>query len=154
MLFQEGAVVSTSNNFKIKWTPPGCTTQTEDNVKITIKSISPPEYHIQNIRNEKLSDFNSDGDHIYEIYNINLLPSRIYDGVTFKKIKDATDIEPAVYKIERTEGGAARRGGNSLRHVSRKRKSNRRRGSNKKYSASRGRRSRRSRRSSRRTRKN
>ena len=81
---------------------------------------------------------------------MSLFPRHIYDGVTFKKIKDATDIEPAVYKIERTEGGAARRGGNSLRHVSRKRKSNRRRGSNKKYSASRGRRSRRVRR----TRKN
>ena len=151
MLFQEGAGVGTQNNFKIKWTALDNKVPTEDTVNITIKTISPPEYYIQNIRNGKLSYFNSDGDDIYEIYNMNLFPRHISDGVTFKKIKDATDIEPAVYKIERAEGDAARRGGNSLRHVSRKRKSNRRRGSNKKYSASRGRRSRRS---SRRTRKN
>ena len=151
MLFQEGAGVSSSNNFKITWTAPDNKVPTEEMVNITIKTISPPEYYIQNIRNGVLSYFNSDGNHIYKIYNMSLFPRHIYDGVTFKIIKDATDIEPAVYKIERTEGDAARRGGNSLRHVSRKRKSNRRRGSNKKYSASRGRRSRRS---SRRTRKN
>ena len=87
MLFQEGAGVSSSNNFKITWTAPDNKVPTEEMVNITIKTISPPEYYIQNIRNGKLSYFNSDGDDIYEIYNMNLLPRDIYDGVTLKKLQ-------------------------------------------------------------------
>lgn len=51
MLFQEGAGVGSSNNFKIKWTALDNKVPTEEMVNITIKTISPPEYYIQNIRN-------------------------------------------------------------------------------------------------------
>ena len=148
-LFTKGYDVGTSNLFKITWHEPLASVESEQRVEITIKSISPPIYHIQNIRNGERSVFNSSRDGVYKIINTTIFKALPFK-VSIKKVPESSEVEP-LYTIE-IEGDAARRGGNSLRHVSRKRKSSRH-VSNKKYSMGRRGRSRRVRRV-RRSRKN
>ena len=145
-LFEKGAGVGTSNYFIIYSEPNVQRIKTETRLRITIIELSPtPKYTIEKSHNEVISVFDFP-DGVYEIRNTTLLKSKKFQ-VSIEKVKKELGNEPALYTIKITAGDSAKRGGNSLRHVSRKRKSNRRRESNKKYSMGRRGRSRRVRRS-------
>jgi len=150
ILFHEGANEGADTLFKIKSNHPGNIVP-EQYVKITIISTSPPpKYKIEKILNDNISVFDyPDGE--YEIKNKKFLKHDFFT-VFIRKVNGN---EPSLYTIEiYPEADAAERGGNSFRHVSRKR-NNRRRVSKKRLSVNQ-RRSRRVRRSGRvrRSRKN
>lgn len=131
MLFQEGAVVGTHNNFIIYSTPLGSTTQTSERVRITIIDTS-PKYKIEKTRNDVISFFDYP-DGLYDIKNTTLIKAPLFQ-VYIQKVKEEPGIGPALYTIDIIVAGPAKRGGNSFRHVSRKRKNNRRLGSKKRLS--------------------
>ncbi len=131
ILFQEGASKGDYTLFIIKSTHPNNIVP-EQYVKITIISTSPPppKYKIEKIHNDVISVFDyPDGE--YEIKNKKFLKHDFFT-VFIRKVNGN---EPSLYTIEiYPEADAAKRGGNSFRHVSRKRKNNRRLGSKKRLS--------------------